>query len=1599
MLAQDAGKISPQSKYKTEAKKEVKKNGPQPVRYNQKRLASDPNSPFYDPTYREPTIDNVQSRFEFDLERLKDPSTGEIPDNIRQRELEFALSSPKFKLQNDPGRLQLRSGEPAPRAAGDQESAWVNRGPYNIGGRTRALAIDLDDENIILAGGVSGGMWRTTNQGTSWTKVTASEQHPGITDVVQDPRAGFHDTWYYSTGERIGSSESARNGAARYAGKGIYKSTDNGLTWVLLTATQNLNPQFELLGENPFAFIFGLDIHPTTGDLYVATFHGIQRSTDGGTTFTEVLPADLDNHSDIHIASDGVIYAALDNGRRVGGIFRTTDGAPGTWVEITAATFPSRFGRTVIYSSPSSPEILYILASGTPRRITGHDFWKYTYVSEDGSGAGGRWENRSANLPAIRGIVGSFDSQRGYDLYVRVHPTDPDFVLIGGTNMYRSTDGFATQATITSWVGGYSPLNNVSIYSNHFPDQHSLEFFPSNPDKVISGHDGGISITTDITTSTEGAEPVAWTSLNNGYLTTQVYALSIGPTDQLMAGFQDNSTWFTNNTTPTDPWVDLYRGDGSYNAFNSTGELRYVSSQRGNIRRIRYADANSTTQLSSTRLTPVFSNNDFFLFVAPFELDPNDDEIMYLAQNNRLWRNDDLPNATSSLGWTELTNASTPRDISSIGISESPANVVYIGTTRGQVYRIDNANVGNPASIDVFSGKGLPRGGNVASIDVNPFNSDDVVIAFSNYSIISVFHSTDGGSTWENISGNLEEYVDGTGAGPSVRWVASVGNRDRYFAGTSTGLYSTVRLDGTRTVWTQEDLAGIKNTVVEQIRTRDSDGLVVIGTHGNGLYSGSFETSVPPVVVANAINDLVVEVNSADMQVDVSNIFVSNESPPLPVTVSVESNSNSALVTATVSENSLTLSYLPGAFGKTTITLRGEDANTNFALTNFSIRVNPPPVTTFPYTQNFENGLLPLDWEKSGSMAWIIHQSETPSPATGPGGDNTLMNVIGSYIYSEASDHNEGDEAVLLTRKIDLRGLPNPFVEFAYHMYGSTMGTLKVEVLDVTDSDPVNHTETQEFTVSGQQQEEAAPYLTTKVDLSAFSSSIVRLKFTSVRGDGFYSDVALDDISVKGVLSDDLEITKILSAPAILANEPTEVTIEITNVGTQSQSGFNVSYQIRDKTIVTETFAGTIDPETSVMYTFTTPYMEEKLGDLTYDVSADLVGEGNTTNNQLQFEGVVLAGINTFPYAESFEAGNGSWFANGVNNSFELGTPDDIYIDAASEGTQAWVTDLDRSYNNYESSYVISPIFDFTALVEPTITLDINYIIEARFDGAILQSSIDFGRTWENVGAFEDLVNWYNYQNQNVSKSLGFASTSFDSWSGNSMGYVTASHGLDGLGGESDVILRVVFGSDRTVINEGFSFDNVKIVGDVSSLINAPTNLTAEGSKAAEIVLNWTDNADNEVDFVIERADDGTTFTELATTVANVTTYTDASAIANISYSYRVAARNARGISAYSNTAESIILSTPFAPSSLTAEESEAAEIVLNWTDNADNEVDFVIERADDGTTFTELATTLLPMSPLIQMQVPLPILVTLTGWLPEMPAELLRIPIRRNLS
>lgn len=864
--------------------------------------------------------DNPYLRLEFDFNRLKDPFTGKIPDQIREKELSY-IHSKKSKLQD------LFGAGDQLRAVGDITSPWVNRGPYNVGGRTRGIAIDLTDEDIIIAGGVSGGLWRTVDQGLNWSRVSELDDNPSITAVVQDPTTT--NIWYYATGEWTGISASARNGAATFRGNGVWKSINNGVTWTELATTTTASPQTY---NNVFQYNMNMAISPATGHLYVANSGGIYESQNDGSSFTQVLAANAFTETDVVVDSNGILYAAFDSGAGTNtGVFRSTDGT--TWTSITPAGFPASYNRITLGIAPSNEDVVWVFveATGNANGLD-HDLWKFTYDAMDADGDGGTWEDRSANLPALGGNVGDLNTQGGYDMYVKAHPTNEDIVFIGGTNLYRSTDGF-TSTLNTDWIGGYSPQNDVSLYTDHHPDNHNLLFFSSNSSMALSSHDGGISITSNILENTGVTEEVDWTLLSNGYLTTQVYALSIGPGDQIMAGFQDNSTWFSNSTSPTATWVDQFSGDGAYNQINNDGTVRYVSAQRGVIARQTYSDANSTTPLTSTRIAPTGASGE--LFVAPIEMDPSDDEILYFAAGSSVWRNTSASTATSDT-WSELSNAqASTGSVSSIGISTNPPNTIYFGTTSGGIYRVDNAIAGNPSGTDVFTGKGLPSG-NVANVEVDPADRDHVFVTFSNYSIPSIFETTDGGTTWTDISGNLEENADGSGSGPSVRWLDMVGDDDIYFVGTSTGLYTTQTINGSSTTWTQVEPTSIGNAVVEQIRSRD-DGLVVVGTHGNGLFSAEFEVAnIAPVITVNQeITDRDVAENSGDIIIDISNVFATTGSS---FAVEVFDNSNAALVSPSIANNEITLSITPASTGEALITLRAFEG-ANEAYTYFIVTV------------------------------------------------------------------------------------------------------------------------------------------------------------------------------------------------------------------------------------------------------------------------------------------------------------------------------------------------------------------------------------------------------------------------------------------------------------------------------------------------------------------------------------------------------------------------------------------------------------------------------------------------------------------------------------
>ena len=338
------------------------------------------------------TTDDPNARAAWQWQRLHNPATGTLPPDIRRRELAFAQSLPTIEQLRARGK---RAGESP--ASVMPTATWQAIGPDNVGGRTRALAVDAANDNNILAGGASGGMWRSTDAGATWTKTTAPNELHAVSCIAQDRRAGKRHIWYYAAGGELEGASPQGGGGAYYHGDGIYRSTDSGAHWVLLPATRSGTPQ---QWDGPFDYVWNIATDPaTTGEsrVYAATHGAIFRSGNGGDTWSKVLGNGDARFTDVIVAPNGVAYATLSSEGGTNGIWRSADGI--TWARITPAGWPTTFGRIVAAAAPSNPNVVYFYGITPGGGTNGQSIWKYRYLSGDGSGAGGAWENRSGAIP------------------------------------------------------------------------------------------------------------------------------------------------------------------------------------------------------------------------------------------------------------------------------------------------------------------------------------------------------------------------------------------------------------------------------------------------------------------------------------------------------------------------------------------------------------------------------------------------------------------------------------------------------------------------------------------------------------------------------------------------------------------------------------------------------------------------------------------------------------------------------------------------------------------------------------------------------------------------------------------------------------------------------------------------------------------------------------------------------------------------------------------------------------------------------------------------------------------------------------------------
>jgi uncharacterized protein (TIGR03437 family) len=726
--------------------------------------------------------------------------------------------------------------------------AWTPLGPGNIGGRTRAVVINPQDPNIMYAGGVSGGVWKSTNAGAGWTPVSDLIANIPVSALALDP--ADPNVLYAGTGEgfEIGSVNNV-NITGAHRGLGIYKSIDGGANWTRLAATANTD----------FFYINDLVISPSSSQrIYAATQTGVWRSLDGGTNWTKVLNPTTSTGTflrggclDLAIRADqqkDVVFASC--GTRVqASIFRNIDAGatPSTWTEVFTE---ASMGRTALAIAPSNPTTIYAVSTAYTGSFTNalHAVFRST-----SNGDSGTWTARVRNTSPNKlnrailsappfalstdckyGTSDSFSGQGFFDLAIAIDPMDENRLWVGGIDLFRSDDGGA------NWgLAGYSydigPGSSPRfIIGKTHPDQHVIVFHPqfngTSNQQMFVGNDGGLFRTDNAramvgTALTAPCNPdaseVRWTMLNNNYGVTQFYQGTVHPDGKsYFGGTQDNGTVFGNDSGGVNQWKLINGGDGGYGHFDFLNpDTLYASSQGLSLR--KSTDGGATFSIAT------FGINEGGLFITPTAIDPSDPKRLYYGARS-LFR---TSNGASS--WTNVSGAVISTLISAIAIAPTDANMLIVGTTDGTLFR--TSRILNFSPTIVFSSEtevsALPRTGFISWVAFDPTNKNIAYATYSTFGGAHVWRTINGGVSWTSIDGTGNTAVPDI---PVHCIVVDPSNTARLYIGTDLGVF--VSTDGGAS-WSLEN-TGFANVLTESLAVNVTNGVTTLYafTHGRGAW-------------------------------------------------------------------------------------------------------------------------------------------------------------------------------------------------------------------------------------------------------------------------------------------------------------------------------------------------------------------------------------------------------------------------------------------------------------------------------------------------------------------------------------------------------------------------------------------------------------------------------------------------------------------------------------------------------------------------------------------------------------------------------------------
>jgi hypothetical protein len=749
-------------------------------------------------------------------------SEAEEEDGIAEaQKMEFEITKdvklgyiPKFRLvtafENLMTRRKLRPNTPANVSA----LSWVERGPNSdttgpsngntragneiTSGRIRAIWVDLSDptNHTVWVGGVDGGIWKTTNISASpatWTPVNDFFANLAIGSICQDP-VGTKDTMYFGTGEKTYNADAVRGG-------GVWKSIDHGVTWNLLPTTTGFWNISKIICDD-------------SGYIYVATIgngKGIQRSVDGGNTWTNITPAGLNTSvTDMKLSSTGRMHIVCGyyNGGSAG--YRFTD-TPST-VTTSSWTSASTVFPNVQYNCELTVkgDSLYVLAANSSYQTPA------IYKSVDG---GNIWAATATSPPAASGNNDLSSGQAWYNMAIAVDPANDSNVIVGGLNCYRTTNAGATWTQISTWVG-------PSLSYIHADQQTAVW----NGNQVLVGSDGGIFYSAD-----NGA---TFKDRNAGLRLKQFYSCAMHPTNvnYFLAGAQDNGVHQLTNAGLGGS-TEVTGGDGAFVQIDQDQPQYQFGSYVYNT---YYRSTNGGASWS-----PVTYSNSIGQFINPTDYD-NINNKMYAGGGTNQYIRWENPQTGST--FTPITIGAFAGSVRNISVSPYTSNRVFFGTSSGKIIRVDSADKATPLATNI-TGTGMP-GSSVSCVAVGT-NDSNLIATFSNYGATNhIWASTTGGGTggWTNITGNFPDIP--------VRWaIFYPEDNTKAIIATEMGVYETTNINGSSTVWTQNSSFPIVRT--DMLKYRKSDGMVAAATHGRGLWTAIIPKTIPYIRFESPFNSQV----------------------------------------------------------------------------------------------------------------------------------------------------------------------------------------------------------------------------------------------------------------------------------------------------------------------------------------------------------------------------------------------------------------------------------------------------------------------------------------------------------------------------------------------------------------------------------------------------------------------------------------------------------------------------------------------------------------------------------------------------------------------